>query len=113
VQLSDDGSRELWNTIGPSVRHLEGDVLGVDSAALNLSVRQVENQRGVQNSWNGERVAVPRRWVAGIQQRRLSPGGTGLLGGVAAVAMLALYHTLGGGGLFEGNGGSGSPTPQK
>jgi len=113
VQLSDNGSRELWSQVGPNILHVEGNVLGVDSAVLNLSVRQVENQRGIQSSWNGERVAVPRRLVAGIQQRRLSPGGTGLLGGIAALSMYALYRVLGGSGLFEGSPGSGNPSPQK
>ncbi len=113
VQLSDDGSRELWGQIGPNVLHVEGNVLAVDSSSLGLAVRQVENQRGVQSSWNGEHVALPRRFVTGIQQRRLSPGGTGLLGGIAALGMFALYHVLGGSGLFEGNPGSGNPSPQR
>jgi len=109
VQLSDDGSRTLGGQIGPDVLHVEGNVLDVDSGALSLSVRQVENGHGIQNAWNGERVAVPRRFVVGIQQRRLSTGGTALLGGVAGLAMFALYRMLGGGGLFEGNSGSGNP----
>ncbi len=108
VQLTDNGSRELWSSIGPSVLHVEGDVLGVDSSALNLSVHQVENQRGVQSSWNGEHVAVPRRLIAGIQQRQLSPGGTGLLGGVAVITMFAVYHLLGGDGSSEGSSGTGT-----
>jgi hypothetical protein len=113
VQLTDAGSRDLWSQIGPNVLHVEGDVLSADSGALNLSVRQVENQRGVPSDWNGERVRVPREAVAGLQQRRLSPGGTGLLGGVAVVAMYALYRVLGGGGLLEGNPGSGGSKPQQ
>jgi hypothetical protein len=113
VQLTDDGSRELWGRIGPNVLHVEGDVVGADSAVLDLSVRQVENQRGIQSDWKGEQVMVPRRLIAGVQQRRLSVGGTGLLGGLAVVTMYALYRALGGGGLFEGNSGTGNSPPQQ
>lgn len=113
VQLTDAGSRVLWNQIGPNVLHVEGDVMKADSTALRLSVRQVENIGGVPTNWNGEGVAVPREVIAGMQQRRFSMGGTVLMGGIAAAALYALYSVIGGGGSLEGNPGTGNPTPQQ
>jgi hypothetical protein len=40
-----------------------------------------------------------------MQERRLSVGGTGLMGGVMAAGLYAIYRVLGGPGLFEGNDG--------
>lgn len=111
AQLTDGGSRELATRIGPNVLHVEGRVLAADSASLDLSVRQVENYRGVQSDWNGERVAVPRQLIAGLQQRRLSPGGTGLLAAVGTAVMFALTRALGGDGVVAGPGGSGGQRP--
>jgi hypothetical protein len=108
VQLTDDGSRELGNLIGSGVARVEGDLLEADSAALQLSVRQVEDQRGVSTDWNGERVPIPRRNIASVHRRRLSIGGTALLGSLGAGAMYLLYGALTGNGLFEGSAGSGS-----
>lgn len=110
AQLTTEGSRELAAQIGPEVLHVEGDVLQVDSAGLNLQVREIESYRGIRSGWSGERLHVPRQAVAGMQQRKLSVGGTGLLAGVLTAGLYAVYRVLGGPGLFEGgNGGSGGP----
>jgi hypothetical protein len=108
AELTDEGARELSGQIGPAVEHVEGQVLKVDSTAIELAVLQVEGVRGWQSDWNGERVTIPRKAVAGLQQRRFSLGGTGFVGGVVAGGVYAIYRLLGGPGIFEGGGrGSG------
>ena len=108
AQLTIEGSRELADQIGPDVLHVEGDVLDMDTTGLNLEVREIESYRGIRSGWSGERLHVPRQAVAGMQQRKLSVGGTGLLAGVLTAGLYAVYRALGGPGLFEGgNGGSG------
>jgi hypothetical protein len=108
AQLTTEGSRELADQIGPDVLHVEGDVLAVDSIGLNLQVREIESYRGMRSGWSGERLHLPRQAVAGMQQRKLSVGGTGLLAGVLTAGLYTVYRVLGGPGLFEGgNGGSG------
>src|SRR5918994_855051 len=82
AQLTTEGSRDLAGQIGPDVLHVEGDVLEVDSIGFNLQVREIESYRGIRSGWRGERLRVPRQAVAGIQQRKLSVGGTGFMGGV-------------------------------
>jgi hypothetical protein len=108
AQLTTEGSQELAPQIGPEVLHVEGDVLDVDSSGLDLQVREIESYRGIRSGWNGERLRVPRQAVAGMQQRKLSVGGTGLMAGVMTAGLYLVYRVLGGPGIFEGgNGGSG------
>jgi len=110
AQLTSSGSRELAGQVGPDVLHLEGNVLRADSAGLEMEVREIESYRGIRSDWNGEQVRVPRVAVAGIQERKLSPGGTGIMSGVIVAGLYAVYRILGGPGLFEGNPGqSGGP----
>jgi hypothetical protein len=108
AQLTTEGSRDLTGQIGPEVLHVEGNVLRTDSAGMDLEVREIESYRGIRSDWHGELVRLPRAAVAGVQERRLSVGGTTLMGGVLAAGLYAVYRILGGSSLFEGgNGGSG------
>jgi hypothetical protein len=108
AQLTDQGSVDLGTLIGYGVVHVEGDVLRTDTAAIQLAVVQVENNRGLQQDWRREPVELPLRAVAGFQQRRLSIGGTSLMGGVIAGGLYALYQLLGGGSVIQGGTGSGA-----
>jgi hypothetical protein len=105
AQLTGQGSVDMAGQIGPDVLHVEGDVVAVDSSGLELVVHEIESFRGIRSDWQGERVKIPRQAVAGMQERRLSVGGTGLMGGVIAGSLYAIYRVLGGPGLFEGTGG--------
>jgi hypothetical protein len=105
AQLTTDGSRDLTGQIGPEVLHVEGQVLSADSTGLDLKVLEIESYRGIRSDWHGEHVKLPRQAVAGLQERRLSIGGTTLLGGVVAGGLYAVYRLLGGDGLFEGGPG--------
>ncbi|MEO8089047.1 MAG: hypothetical protein ABI703_01980 [Gemmatimonadales bacterium] len=112
AELTEEGSRVLSGEIGPAVEHVEGEVLRVDSAGIELSVLQVEGFRGIQSDWKGEPVRIPRTAVAGWQQRRLSVGGTGFVGGLALGGLYAMYRLLGGPGIFQGGRGGGGGSRQ-
>jgi hypothetical protein len=105
AQLTTEGSRELAGQVGPEVLHVEGEVLQADSSGLNLEVREIESYRGIRSDWHGERLRLPREAVAGLQQRRLSVGGTTMMAGVLTAGLYAVYRILGGPGLFEGGNG--------
>jgi hypothetical protein len=109
VALTDDGTRTLAGLIGPGAGVLEGDVLRADSTALLVAVAEVETRRGERSHWNGERVQIPHQFVRAVQERRLSVGGTGILGGAVAFGLYAAYELfLGpgeGGGSGTGSGG--------
>jgi len=103
--LTDAGSDSLAGRIGRNIGMVAGEVVRADSAELTLAVREVENERGERSDWEGETVVIPRRFVRDLQQRRLSVGGTGLLGGAVAVGLVAATQVFGGRGTFEGGGG--------
>jgi hypothetical protein len=105
AQLTGQGSVDLASQIGPEVLHVEGDVIAADSSGLELVVREVESFRGIRSDWQGEHVRIPRQAIAGMQERRLSVGGTGVMGGVMVAGLYAIYRVLGGPGLFEGTDG--------
>ena len=105
AQLTGQGSFDLASQIGPDVLHVEGDVVEADSSGLELVVREVESYRGIRTDWQGETVRIPREALAGMQERRLSIGGTGVMGGVMAAGLYAIYRILGGPGLLEGTDG--------
>ena len=108
AQLTTDGSRELTTQIGPEILHVEGNVVRTDSSVMELEVHEVETYRGIRSGWHGEHVTLPKEALAGMQQRRLSIGGTGLLAGVVTAGLVLAYRVLGGSGSSDGtNGGSG------
>jgi hypothetical protein len=105
AQLTTEGSRDLTGQIGPEVLHVEGNVLSTDSTGLELEVREIESYRGIRSDWHGEKLKLPHSAVAGMQERRLSVGGTTFMGGVVAAGLYAVYRLLGGPGLLEGASG--------
>jgi hypothetical protein len=105
AQLTGQGSVDMASQIGPDILHVEGDVVDADSAGLELVVREVESFRGIRSGWQGEHVRIPSEAVAGLQVRRLSLGGTSLMGGVMVAGLYAIYRVLGRPGLLEGNDG--------
>jgi len=109
AELTNDGARDLSGQVGPEIEHVEGEVIAVNSTGVELAVRQVETTRGIQADWKGEKVTIPSTAVSGWQQRRLSVGGTGFLGGLVAGGLYAMYRLLGGPGLINGRGGGTGP----
>jgi hypothetical protein len=107
VALTDDGSDSLSSRIGPGIEQVAGDVIRADTGAVTLAVREIENRRGERDDWLGESVVVPRRFIRDIEQRRMSVGGTGLLGGAIVGGLVAATAAMGSGG-FEGGGSSGA-----
>ena len=108
VALTDAGTDSLTAQLGPGIELVDGNVVRADSASLTLAVREIENRRGERDDWLGEPVVVPHRYIRDMEQRRMSVGGTGLLGGAIAAGLVAATAALGSG-LFEGGGnGSGS-----
>jgi hypothetical protein len=105
ITLTDDGSDSLASRVGPGIEQVAGNVVRADTGAVTLAVREIENSRGERDDWLGESVVVPRRFIHRIEERRMSVGGTGLLGGAIAAGLVAATAAMGSGG-FEGGGAS-------
>jgi len=107
LELNDEGTRALAGEVGLGTERLRGTVIRADSAAVELAVQAVENTKGEPTDWNGEPVRIPRHYLDRIQERRLSVGGTGILGGAVAAGLIAAYELFGGGGSSQGPLGGG------
>jgi hypothetical protein len=75
---------------------LEGSLLDVTDTAYVLAVHNVIGLSGARTRWSGERVALPRDYVARTFERRFSRSRTTLVvtGVVAAVATFFLGRNL-------------------
>jgi hypothetical protein len=95
VALTDEGSQRLAPDLGADIVRVEGKVLQADSSGVSLSLTEVENAHREPTYWNGESVKLPHVYLQRIEQRRISAGGTGLLGGAFAAGLVAAYAMIG------------------
>jgi hypothetical protein len=110
--LTDSGTRALAQYVGPDVSAIEGRVADGGDDGLTLSVGSVETRDGTEHYWKGERVLVPRNLIALLQEERVSPERSSLLGGALAVGAFVAYKAFGignnGGGSQKGGTGGGT-----
>ncbi len=106
--LTQDGTTAMVPVLGPEVAEVSGQVVAATPDTLRLSIASVSSVRGIPTSWRGEEVPFPRMRLAFVSQRRLSTGGTVLLGAGVGGGLYLLYRLLGGPGVFGSGGGGGS-----
>jgi len=111
--LTDSGATALAGYLGPEARAVRGRTLAFGDTGLVLAVTTIETSRGEEMSWQGEKVTLPRPFIAAIQTRRMAKGRTSMLIGIGIAAIVgtsAAFSLLGQGGS-PGQGGGG-PRPQ-
>ncbi len=72
VTLSEQGAAELTRFLGPRAMALEGHVVTRSDSAVTLSVTTITRTSGVEETWPGDQVVIPRSAVAVAQSRKLS-----------------------------------------
>ena len=107
VRLTTAGASALASEIGPDILYLNGQVVSADSAGLTLAVAHTETARRLSADWKGEHVTIPREDIASVERRKLSVGGTALLGGLAGGGLVAAVALIGGSGSASGAVGTG------
>lgn len=113
VTLTEAGSEELAQYIGPNILVIRGRFLSATDRGLMVSVAAVESRRGNVFEWKGESVAVPGEFVRALEERHAANGKTVLLAGVSLVGFFAAYAAFGPGASGATAGGVGSPpTPR-
>ena len=114
VGISDRGRVALAPRIGEGALQVSGRLVEATDSGFTLSVRGVRYIAGSEPMrWNGERVAIPREAISGVQERRLSRTRTWIAVGLVAVAVAAVA-TLAIVGFGTGDDGPGKigPDPQ-
>ena len=105
VQLTDAGSTSLSSYLGPGVVAVTGRLVAADDSVVSVAMGETQLGDGSERYWNGEPVAVPRRYVATMQRHQFSGSRTALLSAGLGGLALAIARGLGGIG-----GGNTSPT---
>ena len=89
VELTEAGSQEITRQVGPRGSTLEGIVRGRSDSALTFDVTTLTRSNGIEETWHGEHVTVPRSAVYRIQLRKFSALNTGLfVAGLLSGALL-------------------------
>jgi len=113
LTLTDSGALALAAQLGPSTEELSGRVLRDSAGVYVVAVVGTRRQGGADMDWRGERVAIPRPFVARAEERRFSRKRT-IIASVAlvAAALAAREAFWGPGGVFGGAPPGGGPTPR-
>ena len=109
VTLTESGSEELAQYIGPNILVVRGRFLSATDRGLVLSVLAVENRRGNIFDWKGESVVIPGEFVREVEERHAANGKTVLLAGASVFGFFAAYAAFGPGASGSTAGGVGSP----
>lgn len=98
--LSDRGRTALAGPLGPGARLVAGRLVSSTDSAFVIGVREVTYiGSGTAAKWNGEQISVPRDYVSGLAERRLSKSrswiAVGIAVGVAALATTVAVNGFG------------------
>ena len=107
VVLTDEGSFTVARSIGPYGSSLDGRITQKDDSGFVMSVTQVKRRSGVEETWRGESVRIPRTMVSSMTLPKLSRTRSLLAAGGIVVTAMALAAALGGGSALGGRGPGG------
>ena len=111
LTLNDRGRAAMGDSLGPSVRTVEGGLHLETDSTYELRVTRVDHLNGLVNIWTGEAFTIPKQFATAARERRLSRTRS-LAVGIAGAAGVAMFVTRGFG-VFGGhessseNGGNG------
>ena len=78
VELTEEGSQEITRQVGPRGGVLEGVLAAKSDSTLVFGVTALTRTNGVEETWHGEHVTVPRSLISRVQVRKFSRLNTGL-----------------------------------
>ena len=113
LTLTDAGTANLAAQLGPSVTAVGGTLVEDSASAYVLSVVETRKRNGVETSWLGERVSIPKSVVATVDRREFSRTRTALVTVGTVVGIVAARAAFWGpGGVFGGPKPGPGPGPQ-
>ena len=90
AQLTDIGTVEMANAIGPGALEVEGVVARADANSWTLRLLRVDQRGGISTPWNREEVTFPRTALTRVDVKRLDKGKSWMFAGLlTAAAVLA------------------------
>jgi hypothetical protein len=113
VTLADQSAGDLARFLGPRAASLEGRVVTGSDTALTLSVTSITRTTGVEETWPGDQVVIPRTAIAAAETRRFAATRSLLLTGAIIVAGVIVGAALKSGPDVNSSGGGPSNPGQQ
>lgn len=90
LEFTDDGGQRLGGLLGRAVVSARGRPLEWTADTVALAMVATTNAQGGEQFWQGERVAIPRQFVARARERALDRRRTAIavVGGLAAAVLV-------------------------
>lgn len=105
AELTDSGTAVLARDLGPNAATLEGDLIALDTAHVELAVLAVKDRAGIEHFWKGERVTIARPLVARLCRRQFAPARSAVIAAGTVAAAVGLLDAFGVVGFGAGSGG--------
>jgi hypothetical protein len=113
LTLTDAGTANLGSQLGSSAEALSGRLVNDSAGAYLVAVLGTRTRSGLEADWKGEQVAIPRPFVARVEERRFSRTRTALVSvGLIAAALIAREAFLGETKSFPGQPPGSGPGPR-
>ncbi|MEO8909267.1 MAG: hypothetical protein ABI408_03465 [Gemmatimonadaceae bacterium] len=104
VQISDAGTSQLAQYLGPGISVINGRFIAAADDTLKVAVSSTETRKGDVHFWQGEEISVARNLIATLSEKKVSPSRSFLAAGAAIIG--AALIKVG----FGGSGSSGKTT---
>jgi len=89
AQLTDQGTVDMSNLIGPGATEVEGIVARADDQSWTLRLIRVDQRGGTSTPWNREEVVFPRSALTRVTVKRIDKARSWMLAaGITAAAIL-------------------------
>ena len=108
LALSDDARSQNFGMLGSQIQTIEGRVRAVSDSGIAISANEVARVDADEQTYRGETVLIPSRYVLSVTQKRVQVGRSVLLGALITGGAIWIGRSLGGGNVSY----SKPPTPQ-
>lgn len=108
LALSDDARNQNFGLLGSQIQSIEGRVRSVSDSGIAISANEVGRVDTDDQSFRGETVLIPSRYVVGVSQKRVQVARSVVLAALITGGAIWIGKSLGGGSVSYGRG----PTPQ-
>jgi hypothetical protein len=85
IKLADASAADLARYLGPRAASLEGKLVERSDTSVTVSVTNVTRVNGVEETWPGDAVLLPRAAIASLETQRISKTRSILTAAVIAV----------------------------
>lgn len=108
LALSDDARNQNFGLLGSQIQSIEGRVRSVSDSGISISANEVGRIDADDQSYRGETVLIPSRYVVAVSQKRVQVARSVVLAALITGGAIWIGKSLGGGSVSYGRG----PTPQ-